>query len=716
MKIFLFILCLFTGKLFAQKNIHFFLADSLSGEALSNVSASLINKGKISDVHGEVVFSNLKTGSLIHFSSIGYQSVDFILPDYADTVYKILMVRKPETGEEIIVSSSRTESRIENLPTKVEVLGTEEVEEESGIKPGNIASLLGDLAGIQAQQTSAVTGNTELRVQGLPGEYTQLLRDGMPLFGDFAGGFSIMQIPPLDLKQVEIIKGSSSTLYGGGAIAGMINMVSKKPRQGLKERLLLLNATSLGEFNANFYLSSANKKTGYTFFTGGNLQKPTDVNKDGYTDLPGTKSFFIHPVFYFYPSKTKTFSIGYNLTSEQRKGGDMQVINNKADGNHQFFISNLTSRHTADVQWENRISQRQILTIKTIASFFGRNINTNTYTTGKIKATQVSYFSELAYLIKSKKTDLVAGINFNGQDFNDKSQVKHFKSENAQTIGLFAQNDWRISGKTTVETGLRFDHNSRYGSFFLPRISLLYKIIPFLTTRLGGGPGYRMPSVFDAGIDERYYDKMYPQYTKAEQSYGGNWDINFHKRISEDFDLTINQSFYTTYINHPVTVTDTTVGLIFSNSTKSLFTKGIETYVQANADPVEIYFGYTLTDAVRRYNPAHPHVPLSAQNKFATLIAFEFSDHFRTGIEAAITGRQYLDDGSRTPAWLFTAAMMRYDVNKISLVLNCENLFDYRQSRKESLIKGGSMQDPVFKEIWAPIDGRVVNLSVKLKL
>src|SRR6185503_10418801 len=101
-----------------------------------------------------------------------------------------------------------------------EVIGLEEVEEESGVKPGHIASLLGDVAGIQAQQTSATTNNTELRIQGLPGEYTQMLRDGIPLFGGFAGSFSVLQIPPLDLKQIEIIKGSSSTLYGGGAIAG----------------------------------------------------------------------------------------------------------------------------------------------------------------------------------------------------------------------------------------------------------------------------------------------------------------------------------------------------------------------------------------------------------------------------------------------------------------------------------------------------------------
>src|SRR5947207_675943 len=82
-------------------------------------------------------------------------------------------------------SSSRTDSRIENTATRVEVIGSEEVEEESGVKPSHIANLVGDVAGIQSQQTSAVTFNTDLRVQGLPGDYLQLLRDGLPLFGGY---------------------------------------------------------------------------------------------------------------------------------------------------------------------------------------------------------------------------------------------------------------------------------------------------------------------------------------------------------------------------------------------------------------------------------------------------------------------------------------------------------------------------------------------------
>ena len=89
--------------------------------------------------------------------------------------------------------------------------------------------ILNESTGIQTQQTSATSYNAGIRIQGLEGRYTQLLRDGYPLYSGFAGGLSLLQIAPLDLKQVEVIKGAASTLYGGGAIAGIINLVSKTP-------------------------------------------------------------------------------------------------------------------------------------------------------------------------------------------------------------------------------------------------------------------------------------------------------------------------------------------------------------------------------------------------------------------------------------------------------------------------------------------------------
>src|SRR4030095_11906289 len=264
---------LISNVLHGQQIFEAIIKDSLTKSILPGVSVSA-NNGKqnlISDKEGKVRFSYKEYPATFIFSHSGFKTKEIYVlrpggpptdsipaPANLDTnsYLTIYLQIEEKSMDEVIISSSRTNSRIKNLPTKVEVIGEEEMEEENGIKPGNIASILGDIAGIQLQQPAATRGNADMRIQGLQGKYTQILRDGLPLFGGYSGSFSILQIPPLDLKQVELIKGASSTLYGGGAIAGMINLISKRPKKGVFEKTILLNQSSLKESNVDIYLSN----------------------------------------------------------------------------------------------------------------------------------------------------------------------------------------------------------------------------------------------------------------------------------------------------------------------------------------------------------------------------------------------------------------------------------------------------------------------------
>ncbi|MBL7136129.1 MAG: Plug domain-containing protein, partial [Candidatus Marinimicrobia bacterium] len=166
--------------------------------------------------------------------------------------------------EGIIVTTTRTNNRIEDVPVRVEVLGSEEVNEEIAIRPGNISKLLGETSGIQIQQTSATSGNVSFLIQGLPGKYTQLLKDGFPVYSGFSAGLSLLQIPPLDLKQIEVIKGSASALYGGDAIAGIVNLISKNPTKK-PEWSVLFNQTQKGGRDISSFYSNRKDKIGVTF-------------------------------------------------------------------------------------------------------------------------------------------------------------------------------------------------------------------------------------------------------------------------------------------------------------------------------------------------------------------------------------------------------------------------------------------------------------------
>ncbi len=710
----LFIFSGFTG--WAQNNFNCIIKDAVSKEPLEGVTAKITGstKATASASDGSAAFTNLAPGTIkISFSFVGYESQASIFPVPQGDIVPIIYLQKAveKTEEEVIIISSRTNSRIEDLPTKVEVLGSEEVDEEAGTIPGNIASLLGDIAGIQSQRTSGATGNIDLRVQGLPGKYTQILRDGLPLFGGYSGSFSVLQIPPLDLKQVEIIKGASSTLYGGGAIAGMINLISKTPKLNDPQHSVLINYSTLNEKNINSFFSGRNKKAGYTFFAGTTLQSAKDVNNDGFSDVPDLTGFFLHPKLFLYPNEKNTLTLEYDGTWEDRNGGDMQVLHNTKDNLHQFFIRNKSFRNSLAATWENRLNKTDQLSFKGLLGFFNRHINTNVF---GMKASQQTFFTELAYLKKWNRHTLVSGINISGANFEkklpDSSGINPYRNA---VFGIFLQDDWKLSQQLTAQTGLRFDYNSAYDPVLLPRLSLLYKFNPHFTSRLGGGMGYKAPSVFSNDIDERELrNHNLAEGILTEKSLGANWDVTYKQNFDE-WHITINQMFYVTQINRPVIAENNSSNFNYINASKPLNTKGFETYIAVKEDDLEMYLGYTYTIARQLFNAAQPYVPLSAKSKFAAVISNEFSSRFRACIEASYTGRQYLDDGTRTPGYFISAGMVRYDIKKLSLVLNCENFFDYRQSRKENIVYG-NISNPSFKQIWAPIDGRVVNLSARL--
>ncbi len=628
---------------------------------------------------------------------------------------KIKDTLKDEKLEEVtIIASSKTNSRIEDLPTKVEVLGAEELHEENQIKPGNIASILGDIAGVQIQQTTATSGSADLRIQGLQGKYTQILRDGMPLFGGFSGSFGILQIPPLDLQQIELVKGASSTLYGGGAIAGMVNLISKKPKINTPERSVTLNISTLKEKNITSFFSARNKKMGYTFYAGGTLQKQVDVDKDGFSDVPKTKNIFIHPRWFLYGKNNSTVAIGYTLNREFRDGGDMSVLSGTTNAAHQFFIKNRSIRNTLDIVWEKKNKDNSFFTAKGAINFFSRKINTNLF---EIKAHQTLWYSEFAYAKKLKKHNYVGGINFNGDAFKNRTPLNStLPNEATNTIGLFAQDDWKLLEKLTLQAGLRFDYNSTYKGFLLPRLSLMYKANKHLTMRLGGGLGYKTPALINSELDERQYPFIigYANNIQAEKSSGLNFDVNYKTKAGE-WELAFNETFFYTTISTPILLdTLNFAKLFYYNASKPLQTLGFETFISAKHDELELYLGYVFTDAKRTYNDIAPTLPLVAKHKIATVIAYEFTNHFRAGIEAAYNGKQYLNDGTTKQDYVFAAAMLRYTFKNISIVLNGENLFDFRQNKIEPVVLQ-PFTNPVFKEIWAPLDGRVINLSVMYK-
>ena len=707
---------LFSQTVWAQNQVKLVIKDSLTKEVLigASVEETGTNNGSASDVNGIVNLTVKNTGKInftIHYVGYTEKTIAIHIPQQENS-FEVLLKLEESIYEEVTVTSVRTNSRIEDNPTRIEVLGMEEMGEENGIKPGNIMSLLGDIAGIQMQQVSASSGNTLARVQGLNGRYTQILKDGMPLFGGMSGNFGIMQIPPLDLKQIEIIKGSASTLYGGDAIGGIINLVSKDPGK-TPELNLTYNVSSLNETNLNLYAARKFNKVGFTFFGGSTIQKAMDIDKDGLSDVAAVNNFVIHPKLVYYASNKSTLTFNATHTFDLRAGGDMRyfIITNDT----LYHVQNKINRSNADVKWAYVFDKNKNINLKISGSNLSQNTGTKFY---KFDATQQILYSELSFLNHHVRTDWVCGINLNADVFtNNSTNQTALKNYAYHTLGAYVQNTWRPTEKFIIESGLRSDYHNTFGLFLLPRLSILYKYNRAFSARLNGGTGYKTPTTLSYLNQETDLNKLgLGFHLNPEQSSGLNADINYQALYSNGIHLTINQSAFYTEINKPIYDSSSQYNVIaLVNANNKLQTQGLQTYVRIRKEEFELYLGYVFTDVMKQYDTQHPNPIITPKHNFSSTLFFEPKEAWRFGIESSWIAGQVDQEYKAVKNYFLMAAMVQYKYKQLCFVLNGENLLDFRQN-KAGRIYDGSINNPIFHKLWAPIDGRVINLSIQWKL
>ncbi len=731
----LFVLCVTASVIcHAQHSIKIKVIDAVTREPLpgANVVIHTPTSGGSAGEDGITELKNLNAG-LLEFkaSFIGYHDSLFVVKiPYDKDLLTIGLLTSEEKMDEIIVSTTRTNSRIEDLPLKVEVLGLEEMDEESALVPGNIASILGDLAVITIQRTNPINGNDAIRMQGLDPQYTLLAKDGLPLFGGFSGSLGVLSIPPLDLKQVEIIKGSVSTLYGGGAIAGMINFISKEP--GAKpQKTLLFNVSSLTERNINtFFSGKIGPKVGYTLFAGANVKSAVDVNKDGFSEIPEHQDYILHPRFFFTLSQKTKLNVGVTSTIDNRKTGDMEAVKNEPNSLHPYLRKENTFRNVLDLQYTHDFSKTNTLTFKTALSSYQREMS---YPYRGIdfhlKAAQYSSYSEVSDRAFLGNHTLVTGVNLITESFRKISaDIVPLNNYDYVTVGLFAQNDWKVTDQFTIEAGLRYDHHNINGSFILPRIALFYKASEKLSLRLASGAGYKAPNIL-ALSDPTPYLFNNGASVKSEYSTGINADINYNTVWWNEVEVSLNQAFYYGDIKNSLRVITDTVNTTAYLQTQDykVNTIGTDSYLQLVYKRFELYLGYNHTEALQKYPSANVSMPFNPKDKFSTTLAYAIEGKWRTGIEGSYSanqfayGSQYYFSGQtiynsqRVNNFWFLAAMVERKFSFGSIILNVENLTDSRQAKFETIVTG-SITSPTFKPIWGPLDGRVFNLSVKVNL
>jgi iron complex outermembrane receptor protein len=701
-----------------QQKLTVKVSEEKSGQPIAGASILLkgSKEGVSADSLGRATIIIPMSGRIsLTISAISYEEKQVILDlPVKEELLKVYLEPAENENETIVVKATRSSRTIVNIPTRIEIINGEELDEKGNMKPGEMRMLLGESTGIQVQQTSATSYNSTFRIQGLDGRYTQILKDGFPLYAGFSGGLSLMQIPPLDLKQVEVIKGSASTLYGGGAIAGLINLVSKMPKNE-RDLNFHINGTSAGGLDINGFYAQQFKKIGTTIFASSNTNRAYDPAGTGLTAIPKFQRYTINPKLYWNFNAKTNLNIGINSTWEDRTGGDIQYI--KGHSPNGYFEKNKTTRFATQASFERTFGDNGKLIVKNSINAFTRTISIPNYI---FDGNQLSTFTEISCDQHFDYLEWIGGVNLYSDNFSEK-RTDSFPLRNyiQNTFGFFLQNIWTARKWLQVESGLRADYVKEKGWVVLPRISSLFKLNSKLNSRIGGGFGYKVPNIFTEQAEALHFQNIYPidlSNTQLERSWGVNADINYRGRLFDVLNFSFNQLFFYTRINDPLILTSRPAGgLEFVTANGHVDTKGIETNVKFIYKNFKLFIGYTFTDAYNHFNTGKTTLPLNPENRLNNVLMYEIEDKLKIGIEAYYFSKQQLTDGTTGRSYWLAGLMAEKIWNRFSVYINFENMLDVRQT-KFGPIYTGPISSPIFKDIYAPLDGFVINGGIKIRL
>jgi outer membrane receptor for ferrienterochelin and colicins len=269
------------------------------------------------------------------------------------------------------------------------------------------------------------------------------------------------------------------------------------------------------------------------------------------------------------------------------------------------------------------LSERSNLNLKNSFSSFHRSLQTSGYL---FEGSQRSIFTELSYSHQRVKSQWIVGLNYLSDDFQENNVAigNPRRDYHYNTIGLFVQNTWQPVEKFTLETGLRGDVVDEYGSELLPRISAMYHFNNKITARLGGGLGYKTPTIFNEESERLQFRNVRPidiNNTKSERSVGGNLDVNYRTNLGE-VGFSINQLFFYTKLNKPLVLTSTSPNLAFQNANGHIDTKGLETNIKFTYADFKLFIGYTYADVESHFNGVKEWFPLTAKHRLNNVLSW----------------------------------------------------------------------------------------------
>lgn len=577
-KPFNFIIIILVIKLTFAQTIYGVIKDSdsnlLFGATIYNSSNSKIG---ITNEMGVFSVESVKGENKLFISYVGYTSKIITLESTGDSINRGSIVLENDSLDEIVISG--TLRQVSKLKSAVPI----ELYTANFFKATPKASFfeaIEGINGVRPQLNCNICNTGDIHINGQEGANTMVLIDGLPLVSGLSTVYGLSGIPQSLIKQVEVIKGPASTLYGSEAIGGVINLITKSP-ETVHPFNLDTFISSWGELNidlgAKYTLKNSQALIGINYF---NYSNPIDANEDGFTDLT-----LQHRISIFNKISTKKNSVAFRYFYEDRWGGEMNWNSDFRGGDEVYGESIYTSR----IEIFGRYDHSKNLFLQYSLNNHDQN---SVYGTTSYNAIQTIGFVQGVFSKKVKNHDVLLGATYRHTIYDDNTPATVERDKTALP-GLFAQDQWTLSESKTLLSGIRYDKNSIYGDIWTPRLNFKWASKDESSIlRLGFGTGYRVVNVFtedhaaltgarevvftEAILPEKSWNTTINWNKKLYTKYGAILDLDFSvfktafsNRILPDYETNPNQIIYGNLDGKAITQGATvTINGMFANGLK----------------------------------------------------------------------------------------------------------------------------------------------------
>ena len=497
----------------SDAHIYGHVIDKATGEHLPYIFVLLKGTtiGVSTENTGHYMIRNVPEGTfVVEVSAVGYKTQSREVTIKKGRSYEINFVLEEDRVQldGVIVSATRSETTRRTSPTLVNVVGMDIYNKTNS---STVAQGLAFQPGVRVENNCQNCGFQQVRINGLDGQYTQILIDSRPIFSSLAGVYGIEQLPANMVDRIEVMHGGGSALFGSSAIAGTVNIITKEPIRNSASISHTLTSIGLSPSfhnttDINASIVSEDNKLGLAVFGQNTLKDAWDANGDGFTELSKISGQTVGFRGYVKTGYYSKITAEYHHLEEFRRGGDQPDL-----PPHEVMIAEQTKHgiNTGGLKfdWFSKDQKHRFNAFASMQhigreSYYGAGMDPNAYG----KTTDLTWVAGAQYIYRFTKclfmpADLTAGLEYNEDYLRDNMWgYNRTTDQTVRIVSAYAQNEWK-NDRWGILIGGRLDkHNLIKGLIFSPRANLRYNPTKNINLRASYSYGFRAPQAFDEDL------------------------------------------------------------------------------------------------------------------------------------------------------------------------------------------------------------------------